>query len=109
MDLDPTKIRMIGDKVLVRCDKNHLDTISTGGIVLPATVGNLEQTVGIVLAVGPGKWHLSGPWKGKFVKTYLKPGDRVLFSLEGSAPIDISDKQYAYAILLSEHYVLGTL
>lgn len=102
-------IKPIKDRVLVRCDKPATQQTS-GGIYLAQDIGYVEQDIGVVVAVGPGKYHEDGPHKGKFVETYVKPGDRILFSIEGSEPLGMLDTdEHHYEILKSESYILGTL
>jgi co-chaperonin GroES (HSP10) len=109
MDIDPDKFRPIHDSVLVRCDSKFKEHTSSGGIVIPESVGHTEHAIGEVVAVGSGRYHEAGPMKGKFVPTYLKPGDKILFTLEGAEPIHTTDKDHHYEVLQSEIYVLGTL
>jgi co-chaperonin GroES (HSP10) len=108
MGLDPGKIRPIGDKVLVKCRLTP-DVKTSGGIFLPGKVGYNEQAVGEVVSVGPGKYWDSGPYKGKFLPMWVKPGDVVLFTISGAEPIRTDDTAFHYEILLSETQILGTL
>jgi co-chaperonin GroES (HSP10) len=107
--VDPAKIKPIGDSVLVRCDSLGKEQVSSGGIIIPESTGHTEHVIGEVIAVGPGKTHFDGPNKGKFIKTYLKPGDMILFSIEGAEPVETSDEDSHYELIKSEISVLGTL
>ena len=78
----------------MRYPKEQLDSVSSGGIHLPESVGHVEQTVGEVVAVGPGRVWDDGPFRGLFIETTYKPGDRVLFHLEGAQPIQTSEEQF---------------
>lgn len=88
MRFDPRTIRPMSDHILVELDECSAPTTR---LLVPDVARNQEigTRTGIVLAVGPGKWHedRSG-WKEPipshislplvFRPTKLKPGDRVL-------------------------------
>lgn len=104
-------IRPILDRVLVRIDKASSKFAQTeGGIFIPEDVRHTEQCIGTVVAVGPGKVWDVYPYRDKFVETYVRPGDRVLFAMEGAEPLSwLDDDEYHYEMLTSEIHVLGTL
>jgi co-chaperonin GroES (HSP10) len=108
MKINPSKIKPIHNWVLIKCegDPSH-EQITSAGIVIPESIGHTEQTVGTVVAVGPGAYHHAGQHKGKFVKMQSSPGDRVLFAQEGAVPIP-TDDGYHYE-LVRETHILGTL
>lgn len=68
-----SKIRAIGDKVLIR--RVDADEKTPGGIIIPENAKK-KPTEGIVVSVGPGKATASG-----FVETTVKEGDRVIFPM----------------------------
>lgn len=105
------QIRPILDRVLVRIDKAKIGLTKTeGGLYIPEDVRHTEQCIGTVVAVGPGKRWDVAPHKDKFIPTYVRPGDRVLFALEGAEPLTWLDTdEYHYEMLLSEIHILGTL
>jgi chaperonin GroES len=67
------------DRILVRRDET--DTVSAGGILLPETTRQDRPQKGEVLAVGPGKPHISDV-TGQMIrlKSKLQTGDVVLFT-----------------------------
>jgi len=80
---DPRKIRPLSDHILVELDEATDPTT----LVVPDVARNRDigTRTGVVLAVGPGKWHerthgMNVSWlqaKLFFKPTTLKPGDRV--------------------------------
>jgi co-chaperonin GroES (HSP10) len=105
------KIRPILDRVLIRIEKAKMGFNKTeGGIFIPEDIRHTEQCIGVVVAVGPGKVWDTPPYKGEFVATYVRPGDRALFALEGAEPLTWLDTdEYHYEMLRSEIHILGTL
>lgn len=88
MRFDPRKIKPTSNHILVELDEA---TEATTSIVVPDVARNKDigTRTGIVLAVGPGKWHEDRRgWKELipshillpqvFKPTTLKPGDRVV-------------------------------
>jgi len=64
-------IKPTDDRVLVKIEKQ--EERNEMGLIIPATARDREQE-GIVLAVGPGKFH-----NGDYVPLHIKPGDKVFF------------------------------
>lgn len=81
------RARPIHDRVIVRADEPK--TVTSGGIHL-VQFGQKAQRRGEVLAVGPGTYNE----KGQFIKTTLKPGDRVIFGSYAGAEIKIEGETY---------------
>ncbi len=73
------------------------------GIVLPDTVDKKEQTKGIVVAVGPGKFQ-----NGARVAPDLKPGDKVLFSKPWGDDKKIEEGEKTY-FLVDEDDILAII
>lgn len=72
-DFDPKMIRPLWNRVLIEEDEKP--TVSTGGIILPATAKDAQYcTPATVLAVGRGK-RLEN---GMVVEPELKKGDRII-------------------------------
>ena len=66
------------------------EKITKSGIVLPETAEKEKQTVGIVVAVGPGKRNE----KGEIVPMSLKAGNKVLFKKYGPDEVEFDGKKY---------------
>ena len=92
------------DRVVIRRDLAKRET--EGGILLPETVSNKQQT-GTVVKVGPGRQTI----EGKIVPMDLKPGDRVIIT--NYAGLEIRDPTTASSndeyIILREDDVLAVL
>ncbi len=73
------------------------------GIVLPDTVDKKEQTKGIVVAVGPGKFQ-----NGTRVAPDVKPGDKVLFSKPWGDDKKIEEGEKTY-FLVDEDDILAII
>lgn len=83
MRFDPRKIRPLSDHVLVELD----EATDKSSLVIPDAARNKDigSRTGVVLAVGPGKWHEVRRYSEshilnplRFKKTSLRPGDRVV-------------------------------
>jgi chaperonin GroES len=75
------------DRVVIKRDEE--DKKSKGGVLLPET-GRVAQTRGKVVAVGPGRFTISG----ERMVMEVAPGDRVLFVANASHEFDIEDEKY---------------
>jgi chaperonin GroES len=78
------RARPIHNRIFVRIDPAETQTKS--GLWLPP--GQKPKRMGEVLAVGPGMEDA----KGKFIKTKLKAGDRVIFGAYAGATIKVNDE-----------------
>ena len=69
------KLEPLFDNVLIEAEENN-EKITKSGIVLPDNVEKKEQSKGVVISIGPGKFNKDG------VRTpvSVKVGDKVLFS-----------------------------
>ena len=86
MKLEPTKIKILGARVLIRLDPRVKKT--PGGILLPEQVTKIERVMegsGRVVRVGSATSDSRGP----IHPVDLKPGDRVMFRgfLKDAAPL----------------------
>jgi len=81
-----TKIRPLGDKVVVKVSEEEEKT--AGGIILPDTARKKPQE-GKVLAVGPGKLLDDG----KRAPMNVKIGDIVVFAKYGGTEITVDDEE----------------
>jgi chaperonin GroES len=79
---DRLPIKMLHDRVLVREPRDDGERRSSGGIVIPATAQVATRLIWAeVLATGN---HVRA----------VQPGDRVLFSPDNHAEVEISGEQY---------------
>ena len=81
-----TKIRPLGDKVVVKVSEEEEKT--AGGIILPDTARKKPQE-GKVVAVGPGKLLDDG----KRAPMNVKIGDIVVFAKYGGTEITVDDEE----------------
>jgi len=81
-----TKIRPLGDKVVVKVSEEEEKT--AGGIILPDTARKKPQE-GKVLAIGPGKLLDDG----KLAPMNVKVGDIVIFAKYGGTEITVDDEE----------------
>jgi len=81
-----TKIRPLGDKVVVKVSEEEEKT--AGGIILPDTARKKPQE-GEVLAIGPGKLLDDG----KLAPMNVKVGDIVIFAKYGGTEITVDDEE----------------
>ncbi|HXN07208.1 MAG TPA: co-chaperone GroES [Nitrospiria bacterium] len=105
------KFRPLQDWVLIRQDEAGEKT--TGGIYIPDTARQKTQG-GVVISVGEGRFEEEDEKKGKkkssepkekkFVKTSLKPGDKILYEKYSSTEVKINNEDL---VLVREKDVLG--
>ncbi|MDR0588822.1 MAG: co-chaperone GroES [Burkholderiales bacterium] len=91
------KLRPLNDRIIVQRVEEERKT--AGGIVIPDTATE-KPSVGIVVAVGPGKKDDSG----KLVATSLKQGDKVLFGKYSGQEFKLEGKDYLH---MREDDVIG--
>ena len=92
-----TKIRPLGDRILVK--REEAETKTASGIFLPEGAAEKPQNA-TVIAIGDGKLLDSGE-RASF---QVKVGDTVLLSKWGGTEIKIDDTEY---LILGEDEVLG--
>jgi chaperonin GroES len=103
------KISPLQDWVLLR--PLTVGDKSPGGIVIPDSAKE-KPTRGEVVAAGPGRYEEEGDRKGKvtadrkFVKTEVRPGDKVLYRRFGVDEIDVEGETL---LLIRESDILGLL
>lgn len=85
--MNKPNITPLHDRVLIK--RVEKETKSSGGIVLPDTVGE-KPMEGTVIATGPGK----ADEKGNIRPLVVQKGDRVLFSRYGGTEIKIDGEAY---------------
>ncbi len=99
MVLTSTKIRPLGDRVVVKPIQR--EEVTKSGIVLPDTAKEKPQR-GEVIAVGPGR--LTD--EGERLPMEVKVGDEVLFAKYAGTELKIDDEEY---LILSEKDILAIL
>lgn len=102
------KIRPLHDWVVIRPGKAQDRT--AGGIVIPDVAKEKPQE-GEVLAVGEGRYEKEKDEKGKakekerkFIKTTLKPGDRVMYEKYSARKVEGNGEEL---VMVREEEVLG--
>ena len=96
-----TKLRPIGDRVLVEPVEEIEAKCKKGGIIIPDTAKEKPMT-GVVVAVGTGKTSDDG----KKVPIEVKKGDRVLVNKYGGTEIKLEGKDYR---ILNSEDILAVL
>ncbi len=94
-----SKIRPLGDKVLVR--RVEAEKKTAGGIVLPDTAKEKPKR-GKIIAVGQGRLLDDG----KRAKMQVKKGDEVLFSSYAGTDITVDAKEM---MIMSEDDILAII
>jgi len=95
----PSKIRPVGDRVVVKPAQR--EEVTRGGIVIPDTAKEKPQE-GTVIAVGAGK--ISD--KGERVPLEVHEGDRVLFAKYGGTEFKLDGDDL---LVLRESDILGVI
>lgn len=101
------KIKPLHDWVVIRPAKAQDRT--PGGIVIPDVAKERPQE-GEVLSVGPGRLEPEKDEKGKvkqerkFIKTVLKPGERVLYEKYSAKKLELNGEEL---VMVREEDVLG--
>lgn len=94
-----TKIRPLGDRILVKRIKEEENT--KGGIIIPDTAKEKPQE-GKVVAVGKGKLNEDG----KLIPLEVKAGDKILFGKYSGSEIKLEGEEH---LILREDDVLGII
>lgn len=90
----------LGNRIVVEVEEEP--TVSPGGIALLPPVEEPRQSLGTVIAVGPGRRHKK---TGKLIPTTIRVGERVAFSRYGHHPAP-GDPKVRVFHEESVHYVL---
>ncbi len=99
MAVTKTKVRPLGDKVLVR--RIESEAMTAGGIILPDSAKEKPKR-GRVQAVGDGKLLDTG----ERAALQVKKGDEVLFTSYAGTEIKIDGDEY---VIMDESDILATL
>ena len=97
-----TKVRPLGDKVLVSIKKDGEQEKTKGGIIIPETINQERSAEGVVVAVGEGK-RLDD---GKIVTVSVKVGQKVIFSKYGHEEVEIGGEEF---LIISESNILAVI
>lgn len=103
------KIKPLGDWVVIQ--PVDADEKTAGGIIIPEKAKEKPQ-VGVVEAVGPGKYKdKEGKGKDKkkekeFIPTEVKRGDKVLYEKYMISDIEVDGKT---VVMVREEYILGII
>ncbi len=95
-----TKVRPLGEKVLVKRDEAK--NITDSGIVLPESAKDTPKT-GTIQAVGEGRLNESN---GDRTPLTVKNGDRILFSSYAGTEVKLDGLEY---LLMSESEILAVI
>jgi len=78
------KIKPLGDRVIIREDKDSKEKKTSSGIIIPVTVNEDKGGKrGEIVAVGPGRLE-----DGKVVPLNVKVGDTVIFQWGDKVSVD---------------------
>jgi chaperonin GroES len=97
MTLKTSNIKPLHDYVLV--DPVDDENKSVGGIYLPETAKE-KPTIGVVVAVGPGRTDKNG----KIIKISIKAGAKVYYKKWGGSEVKVGNKEL---LLVEEKDILA--
>ncbi len=95
-----TKVKPLGDKILVQRDR--ADSITESGIYLPESAKDKPKT-GTIKAVGDGKLNTE---TGARTPLSLKKGDKVIFTSYAGTEVKLGDDEL---LIMSEDDVLAVI
>ncbi len=101
MKKNQSKIKPLGDKVLILAESGDEKT-SASGIIIPDTAGKERPEQGVVIAVGEGRIDNNG----QLVSPKVKKGDRVIFSKYGPDELKVDGVEY---LIVSESNILAII
>lgn len=93
-----TKVRPLGDRVVVKVIKNEM---TAGGIVLPDTAQEKPQ-IGEVIAVGNGRLLDNGERS----KMEVEAGNKILFAKYAGTEVKLDGEEF---LVISEKDILGVV
>lgn len=96
-------IQPLADRVLVRREDTP-DTKSPGGIIIPDTAKKEQSKLGVVIAVGPGRYGD----EGDLIPMTVKAGAKVIFNSGWDNEVDMGDKDEEY-FLVKESDILAVI
>ena len=82
-----TKLRPLGDRILVKRKKNEEKNI--GGIILPDSA-QTKQDIGVVITTGPGKKDKDG----KLIEMVVKTGDTIMWDKYGGQELSVDEEDF---------------
>jgi len=80
------------------------DKKSPSGIIIPDTAQKEKSKVGVVIAVGPGKYGD----EGDLIPTTVKPGSKVYFNAGWDNEVSVGEKDEEY-FLVHESDILAVI
>jgi chaperonin GroES len=95
-------VKPLGDKVLVKTEKESNQNQTKSGIIIPDTISKERPEEGVVVAVGEGR-RLDN---GQIVPLKVKKGDHIIFSKYGPDEIKINDEDF---LIVSESNILAII
>lgn len=104
--MTPVSIQPMHDRVLIK--RVEAKDTTTSGLIIPESAKE-KPNVGMVIAVGPGRYHkMIHPVSGldNFVRVHglVKPGDKVLFGKYSGQDFEYEGEKYLFAL---EQEILG--
>ena len=96
-------IQPLADRVLVRREDTP-DMKSPGGIIIPDTAKKEQSKLGVVIAVGPGRYGD----EGDLIPMTVKAGAKVIFNSGWDNEVDMGDKDEEY-FLVEEKNILAVI
>ena len=96
-----SKIRPLGDRILIKPISPDELTKNTSGIIIPETIDKEKPEQGRVVAVGEGR--IDG---GKLIPVRVKKGQKVVFSKYGYEEIKINDEEF---YIIEEKNILAVI
>jgi len=94
------KIEPLYDNVVVKAEKEEIKT--NGGIFIPETATKEKKQIGVVVAVGPGKFNEHG----ERMPMHVQIADRVIYAQYSGDDIKLNGEEYK---IISEERILGIL
>lgn len=102
------KVKPLQDWAVIK--PKEAEDKTRGGIIIPESAKGQSQE-GKVIAIGEGRFKEKRDKKGdvterKFVKTVVKPGDRIMYDKIGATEITVDGEEI---VLVREEDILGWL
>ena len=95
-------IEPLADRVLVRrVDKN--EEKSPAGIIIPDTATKEKSKIGLVIAIGPGRFGE----EGDLIPMAIEAGAKVIFNAGWDNEVDLGDEEEYF--LVKESDILGVI
>ena len=89
-------IQPIGDRILVR--REELKEKSAAGIIIPDTAKTEKSKIGVVIAVGPGRFGE----QGDLIPMTVRAGVKVIFNAGWDNEVDLGDDEEYFLVKESD-------